>query len=136
MAVDLDSVFFVTSLTVDHMLTHRKKGVVVSISSIAAKGNAGQTAYSAAKAGVIAMSNTWAKELGALGLRFVTISPGFIDVPSTRAALNDVILGKLQQQSSLRKLGTSEHVYQAICYAIENDYVTGTTLEVDGGLAF
>lgn len=136
MSVDLDSVFYVTSCAVDHMLANRKKGVVLSISSIAAKGNAGQTAYSAAKAAVIAMSNTWSKELGALGLRFVTISPGFIDVASTRSALNESTLTKLQQQTALRKLGSEESVFQALCYAIENDYVTGTNLEVDGGLVF
>ncbi len=136
MSVDLDSVFYVTSCAVDQMLANRKKGIVLSISSIAAQGNAGQTAYSAAKAAVIAMSNTWSKELGALGLRFVTVSPGFIDVPSTRAALNDASIAKLQQQTSLRKLGTEESVYQALCYAIENDFVTGTNLEVDGGLVF
>lgn len=136
MATDLDSVFFVTSCAVDQMLANRKKGVVLSISSIAAKGNAGQTAYSAAKAAVIAMSNTWSKELGAMGLRFITISPGFIDVPSTRSALSEATLSKLQQQTALRKLGTKESVFQALCYAINNDYVTGTNLEVDGGLAF
>ena len=66
-AADLDSVFFVTRRVVDDMLRRRCKGVVVSISSIAAGGNAGQSAYSAAKAGVNALTHTWAKELGPLG---------------------------------------------------------------------
>ena len=135
-ATDLDSVFFVTSRVVDHMLAKRKKGVVISISSIAAKGNAGQSAYSAAKAGVNAMTYTWSKELGPLGLRFIAIAPGFIDTASTRAALSEAVLLKLQQQVPLRRLGEMQAVSQAVFYAIENDYLTGTVLEVDGGLAF
>jgi 3-oxoacyl-[acyl-carrier protein] reductase len=133
-AADLDSVFFVTSRVVDRMIARRCKGVVISISSIAAAGNPGQSAYSAAKAGVNALTRTWAKELGALGLRFAAIAPGFLDTPSTRAALNESVLARLQQQIPLRRLGNPEAIYLAARQIIENDYLTGTVLEVDGGL--
>lgn len=133
-ATDLDSVFFVTSRVVERMLAKRIKGVVISISSIAAGGNAGQSAYAAAKAGVNALTCTWAKELGAMGLRFVAIAPGFFDTPSTRAALSEAVLTRLQQQIPLRRLGELESLYLAVRHAIENDYLTGTVLEVDGGL--
>ncbi|MEN3297462.1 MAG: 3-oxoacyl-[acyl-carrier protein] reductase [Burkholderiales bacterium] len=134
MAADLDSVFFVTSRIVDGMIARRCKGVVISISSIAAAGNPGQSAYSAAKAGVNALTCTWAKELGALGLRFAAIAPGFFDTPSTRAAVSESILARLQQQIPLRKLGNPEAIYLAARQIVENDYLTGTVLEVDGGL--
>ena len=134
LSANLDSVFFVTRRVVDRMLSKRTKGLVVSISSISANGNAGQSAYSAAKAGVNALTSTWAKELGAMGLRFISIAPGFIDTPSTRAALSEATIVKLKQQIPLRRLGELESVYQALRYAIENDYLTGTVLEVDGGL--
>ena len=134
MAVNLDAVFFVTRRVVDRMLSKRTKGVVVSVSSIAARGNAGQSAYAAAKAGVNALTTTWAKELGAMGLRFVAIAPGFIDTPSTNAALSEATLTKLKQQVPLRRLGDLESVFQAVAYAIENNYVNGTVLDVDGGL--
>lgn len=134
MAIDLDSVFFVTSRVVDHMLAKRSKGVVISISSISASGNPGQSAYSAAKAGVNALTRTWAKELGGMGLRFAAIAPGFIDMPSTRAALSESVLTRLQQQIPLRRLGDLESIYLAARHVIENDYLTGTVLEVDGGL--
>lgn len=134
MAADLDSVFYVTSRVVDRMLAKRKKGVVISISSISANGNAGQSAYSAAKAGVNALTRTWAKELGGLGLRFAAIAPGFIDTPSTRAALSEAAIARLQQQIPLRRLGDLESIYLAARHIIENDYLTGTVLEVDGGL--
>lgn len=134
MAADLDSVFFVTSRVVDGMIARRCKGVVISISSIAAVGNPGQSAYSAAKAGVNALTCTWAKELGALGLRFAAIAPGFLDTPSTRAALSENIITRLQQQIPLRRLGNPEAIYLAARQIVENDYLTGTVLEVDGGL--
>lgn len=134
MAADLDSVFFVTSRVVDHMLAKRRKGVVISISSISANGNPGQSAYSAAKAGVNALTRTWAKELGGMGLRFAAIAPGFIDTPSTRAALSETAVTRLQQQIPLRRLGELESIFLAARHIIENDYLTGTVLEVDGGL--
>lgn len=134
MSADLDSVFYVTSRVVDNMLARRCKGVVISISSISANGNAGQSAYSAAKAGVNALTRTWAKELGAFGLRFAAIAPGFIDTPSTRAALSEAAVTRLQQQIPLRRLGGLESIHQAVCHIIENDYLTGTVLEIDGGL--
>lgn len=134
LSANLDSVFLVTRRVVDSMLSKRTKGLVVSISSISANGNAGQSAYSAAKAGVNALTCTWAKELGAMGLRFISIAPGFIDTASTRAALSEATVAKLKQQIPLRRLGELESVYQALRYSIENDYLTGTVLEVDGGL--
>lgn len=134
MAADLDSVFFVTSRIVDHFLAKRRKGVVISISSIAANGNPGQTAYSAAKAGVDAMTRTWARELGAMGLRFAAIAPGFIDTPSTRAALSEAVVTRLLQQIPLRRLGDVASVFLAARHIIENDYLTGTVIEIDGGL--
>jgi 3-oxoacyl-[acyl-carrier protein] reductase len=134
LAADLDSVFFVTGQVVDGMVRRRCKGVVISISSVAAQGNAGQSAYSAAKAGVNALTATWAKEFGPLGIRFAAIAPGFLDTPSTRAALAENTLTRLQQQIPLRKLGSAEAVYLAAQALVENDYVTGTVIEVDGGI--
>jgi 3-oxoacyl-[acyl-carrier protein] reductase len=134
MRTNLDSVFFVTSRVVERMIESRRKGVVISVSSIAARGNAGQTAYSASKAGVNALTRTWAKELGPLGLRFAAIAPGFMDTVSTHDALSEATVQKLKQQIPLRRLGGVEHIYLAIRHVIENDYVSGTVLDVDGGL--
>ena len=134
LAANLSSVFYVTGQVVDHMLKRRRKGVVINMSSISAKGNAGQSAYSAAKAGVNALTSTWAKELGGFGIRFVSIAPGFLDTPSTQTALSEAILAKLKQQIPLRRLGEVEHIYQTVRFIVENDYLNGTVLEVDGGL--
>jgi 3-oxoacyl-[acyl-carrier protein] reductase len=134
LAANLSSVFYVTGHVVDHMLKRRKKGVVINMSSISANGNAGQSAYSAAKSGVNALTRTWAKELGGFGIRFVSIAPGFLDTPSTQKALSEAILTKLKQQIPLRRLGEVEHIYQTVRFIVENDYLNGTVLEVDGGL--
>lgn len=134
LAANLSSVFYVTGHVVDHMLKRRKKGVVINMSSISAKGNAGQSAYSAAKSGVNALTRTWAKELGGFGIRFVSIAPGFLDTSSTQKALSEAILAKLKQQIPLRRLGEVEHIYQTVRFIVENDYLNGTVLEVDGGL--
>lgn len=133
-AADLDSVFYVTRSVVDGMIRRRCRGVVISISSISARGNAGQSAYSAAKAGVSALTATWAKELGPMGIRFAAIAPGFLDTPSTRAALSENTLTRLQSQIPLRRLGTAESVYLAAKAIVENDYISGTVIDVDGGL--
>ena len=135
MAVDLDSVFYVTSRVVDQMVARRCKGVVISISSVSAAGNPGQSAYSAAKAGVNALTRTWAKELGPLGLRFAAIAPGFLDTESTRAALSETVLAKLQQMIPLRRLGNPASIYQTARHIVENDYLTGSVVEVNGGLS-
>lgn len=134
LAANLSSVFYVTGQVVDQMLKRRTKGVVVSLSSISARGNAGQSAYSAAKAGVNALTRTWAKELGGFGIRFVALAPGFLDTLSTRAALSEANLSKLKEQIPLRRLGEVEHIYQTVRFIIENEYVNGTVLEIDGGL--
>ncbi|MEY2494821.1 MAG: 3-oxoacyl-[acyl-carrier protein] reductase [Verrucomicrobiota bacterium] len=134
LAANLSSTFYVTGHVVDHMLRHRRKGVVVSMSSICARGNAGQSAYSAAKAGVNALTATWARELGGFGIRFASIAPGFLDTPSTRQAVSEAILTKLKERIPLRRLGEVEHIYQAVRFIVENDYINGCVLDVDGGL--
>lgn len=131
---NLDSVFIMTSAVVEQMAMRRTKGVIVNISSISACGNEGQTAYSAAKAGVNAMTVTWSKELGRLGIRCNAVAPGFIDTDSTRNALNESIIKHIQSNTPLRRLGKVVEVAQAVATLIDNDFINGVVLNVDGGL--
>ena len=124
----------VSSIVIEKMVLKRTKGIVVNISSISAQGNAGQTAYSAAKAGVEALTKTWAKELGIFGIRVVAIAPGFMDTESTHKALNEKIINALKQKVPLKTLGNAKDVSEAIVYAIESEYVNGAVLKIDGGL--
>ena len=134
LAVNLDSVFIMTSAAVEQMVTHRTKGVIVNISSISACGNEGQTAYSAAKAAVNAMTVTWSKELGRWGIRCNAVAPGFIQTPSTQNALSETALKHVQSNTPLRRLGRAEEVAQAVAAVIENDFVNGLVMNVNGGL--
>lgn len=134
LTVNLDSVFIVTAAVVEQMVKRRAKGAIINISSISACGNEGQTAYSAAKAGVNAMTVTWAKELGRWGIRCNAIAPGFIGTDSTRQALSEPALKHIRDNTPLRRLGRAEEVAQAVIALLENDFINGTVLDVNGGL--
>lgn len=132
---NLTTAFVMGSCVAENMIRSRTKGLIVNISSIAARGNAGQSAYAAAKAGTNALTVTWAKELGALGIRAVGVAPGFIDTPSTRDAMTESRLNEWVARTPLRRLGLIEQVAQSVVFAAENDFLTGTVIEVDGGLS-
>ncbi|NKB64505.1 MAG: SDR family oxidoreductase [Gammaproteobacteria bacterium] len=133
--LNLESVFIVTSIVAETMVLKRTKGCIINISSISAQGNAGQTAYSAAKGGVESMTKTWGKELGLFGIRTNVISPGFIDTPSTELALNAKTIDHIIQNTPLRKLGDTKSICQTVRYLMENDFVNATVTHVDGGLS-
>lgn len=134
LATNLSSVFFMTTCIVEKMITTRTKGVIVNISSVSAAGNAGQSAYSAAKAGVNALTATWAKELSALGIRVVAVAPGFTETESTRQALSESVLQETIKRVPLRRLGKPDEIAQGVISVIENDFFNGKVYELDGGL--
>ena len=134
LTVNLDSVFIVTAAVVEHMVKLRTKGAIVNISSISARGNEGQIAYSAAKAGVNAMTVTWSKELARLGIRCNAVAPGFIDTESTRAALHESVIKHVMANTPLRRLGLADEVAHAVARIIGNDFINGAILPVNGGL--
>lgn len=134
LSVTLSAGFYVTALCTQKMAATMRPGVIVNISSICASGNIGQVAYSAAKAGVNAMTLALAKELGPLGIRIAAISPGFFDTPATHANLDEYKITHVRKSVPLRKLGHPKHIMSAIRFIIENDYFHGKVLELDGGL--
>lgn len=134
LASDLSSVFYMTACIVEQMVATRTRGLIVSISSVSASGNPGQSAYSAAKAGVNALTAVWAKELGPLGIRVVAVAPGFADTASTKGALSPVALDDVVKKVPLLRLATPEEVADGVLFAIRNDFFNGKVLELDGGL--
>lgn len=132
---NLTSTFVMGSHVAEHMVKKRIKGLIVNISSIAAHGNVGQSAYSAAKAGVNALTVTWAKELGPWGIRTVAIAPGFIDTSSTQNAMAPERLQEWIDKTPLRRLGTPEQIANTVIFAAENDYLNGAILDINGGLS-
>ncbi|MCA1632229.1 MAG: SDR family oxidoreductase [Acidobacteria bacterium] len=134
LAADLSSVFYMTSVVVEKMIATRTKGVVVNVSSVSAAGNAGQSAYSAAKAGVNALTATWAKELSPMGIRVVAVAPGFTETESTKEAISEAVLRETLKRVPLKRLGKPEEIADGILALIENDFFNGKVFELDGGL--
>ncbi|MCB9188191.1 MAG: SDR family NAD(P)-dependent oxidoreductase [Flavobacteriales bacterium] len=132
--VNLNAVFYMTRSFAAKMIRKRNKGLIVNISSIAAVGNIGQTAYSASKSAVEAMSRVWAKELGGFGIRSVSIAPGFMNTLGTHDALEEKMLANWIEKTPLRRTGEINEVVLAAQFAIENDFFNGETLKVNGGL--
>ncbi len=132
--INLNAVFYVTVNVAEKMVKSRSKGVIINISSISSYGNSGQSAYSASKAALNALTLTWSKELGMFGIRCVAIAPGFIDTPSTRAALNETKIKEYKNATPLGRMGKTEEILQAVIFVIENDFYNGTILNLDGGL--
>lgn len=131
---NLTAPFAVGAAVAQTMIRARTRGVIINVSSVSAGGVAGQSAYSAAKSGLNTMSRVWAQELGPMGIRCVAVAPGFIDVPTTHEALGEKGVEARVQETALRRLGTMDETVSAILFALENDFVTDTVLEVDGGI--
>lgn len=134
LSVTLSATFYVTALCAQELVARRRHGTIVNISSISATGNAGQAAYSAAKAGVNALTVALAKELGPLGVRVVAIAPGFLDTESTREALGEAALERIRASVPLRRLGDPAELCHAVQFVVDNGYFDGSVLELDGGL--
>jgi 3-oxoacyl-[acyl-carrier protein] reductase len=132
--INLNAVFYVTSSVVENMVAKKTNGVIINISSISAQGNLGQSAYSATKAAVEALTKTWSKELGMFKIRSTCIAPGFFETPSTRESLNENMLAKWQKSVPLARLGNLSELESAVEFIIQNDYFNGKILKLDGGL--
>lgn len=110
-----------------------RPSLVVNISSVARHGNPGQSNYSAAKAGLVADTRLWADELARYGTRVAAVAPGFIRTPILDGMRPEVLDGMLKRVP-LRRVGEPEEIWQAVEFLIRCDYVTGTCIDVDGGI--
>ncbi|GGX65424.1 SDR family oxidoreductase [Saccharospirillum salsuginis] len=131
--VNLTGVFLCGREAAAWMVESQTAGVIVNISSISRVGNLGQTNYSAAKAGVAAMTVTWAKELARYGIRVAGVAPGFIETEMT-ASMKPEALERVNQAVPLKRMGKPENIAEAVSFVIANDYYSGRILEVDGAL--
>jgi 3-oxoacyl-[acyl-carrier protein] reductase len=131
--VNLTGVFLCAREAAERMIRLKSGGVIVNISSISRAGNVGQTNYSATKAGVVAMTVTWGKELARHGIRVGAVAPGFIRTPMV-AAMKPEALAKVTAPVPLGRLGEPDEIAAAVSFIFRNDFFTGRCLEVDGGL--
>lgn len=109
-------------------------GVIVNVSSVLArKALVGSALYRASKAALEELTRQFAAELGPRGVRVNAVAPGFIETPMTDSIAPEM-KEKIRSQIALGTFGTPEAVAQAVCHLIENDYINGAVLGVDGGM--
>ncbi|MBR5348914.1 MAG: 3-oxoacyl-[Lachnospiraceae bacterium] len=133
---NLTAVFYVMQACIRGMIKKRK-GKIVNISSVSGViGNAGQANYSAAKAGVIGMTKTAARELAGRNITVNAVAPGFITTDMTNA-LSDAAKEGILSKVPMARGGRPEDVANAVAFLCseESDYITGQVLCVDGGMA-
>jgi 3-oxoacyl-[acyl-carrier protein] reductase len=133
--INLKGVFNCTRAFVDAFL-EQGSGSIVNISSVVGVyGNFGQTNYAAAKAGVIGMTKTWAKELGRKGVRANAICPGFVQTPILDSMPPEVI-DKMVAQVPLKRLAQPDEIATVAAFLLSSEasYVNGIAMEVTGGL--
>ena len=131
--VNLTGVFLCGREAAAHMIRLKSRGCIINLSSVSRAGNFGQTNYSASKAGVAAMTVVWAKELARHGIRVNAIAPGFVKTEMV-ASMRPEILEKLAAGIPAGRLCDPEEIAHAAIYLLENDYMNGRVLEIDGAV--
>jgi 3-oxoacyl-[acyl-carrier protein] reductase len=131
--VNLTGVFLCGRAAAEQMVIAGNGGLIINISSISRAGNMGQSNYSATKAGVAAMAVTWAREFARYGIRVNAVSPGFIGTEMVRA-MKPEALARLQAMIPAQRIGDPDEIAHTVQYLMENDFVNGRNIEVDGGM--
>ena len=136
LAVDLTAPFVLCRAVVRNMM-RRRYGRIVNITSVSGViGNPGQANYAAAKAGMIGMTKSLARELAARGITANCVAPGFIETPMTEA-LNETIHSEAKKHIPAGKFGIPQDIAAAVLFlaSAESGYMTGQTLHINGGMA-
>ena len=122
---------------VQRPMMRQRYGRIVNISSVSGVvGNAGQTNYSAAKAGLIGFTKALAKEVGARNITVNAVAPGYVPTDLT-ASLSEELVEKAIQATPLGRMGTPEDIANAVAFLVSDEasFITGQTLCVDGGMS-
>lgn len=130
---NLKGTFYVTQPIFKKMMRQRS-GVIINMASVVGQmGNVGQANYAAAKAGMIGLTMSLAREGAMRGIRVNAIAPGMI-ISDMTDALPEAQKEALLAEIPLQRFGTTDEIAQATQFLIENDYMTGQTITIDGGL--
>ncbi len=133
--INLVGTFNVTKNVISYMIKARS-GRIINISSVVGiSGNAGQTNYSASKAGIIGFTKSLAKEVASRGILVNAVAPGFIETSMTDV-LKEEIKEEIAKTIPLKRMGTSKDVANLVKFLASDDssYITGQVLNVDGGM--
>ena len=131
--VNLTGTFLCGRAAATEMVKAGNGGCIINISSISRHGNMGQTNYTATKAGVAAMAVTWSKELARQGIRCAAIAPGYIGTEMVLTMKSEA-LEKIAAGIPAKRLGQPDEIAKTVEFILENDYLNGRVIEVDGGL--
>ena len=136
--VNLTGVFLGSRAFAEYHIANNngQEGVIVSISSISRHGNFGQSNYSAAKAGIVAMTTVWAKELAKSGIRAGAVAPGATRTPILEQMPPEILQKVIVDPIPLKRIAEPEEIFQAVKFIIECGYFTGQCIDVDGGFRF
>lgn len=132
---DLTSLFRVCKASVRHLMKSRRGRIINITSVVGVAGNAGQSNYAAAKAGIIGFTRALARELAGRGITVNAVAPGFIDTDMT-SELADKQREMLLADIPMKRLGTADDVAQAVAFLASSaaGYITGETVHVNGGM--
>ena len=127
---------FLFARAVARTMLRQRYGRIINISSVSGIiGNAGQTNYSASKAGLIGFTRSLSREVAKRNITVNAVAPGFIESDMTKA-LGDSVLAQVKERIPAQRIGTAEDVAKAVLFLASRaaSYVTGVTLTVDGGM--
>ena len=133
--VNLTGVFNCTKAVSPYLLEQQSGRILNAASVVAHNGNFGQTNYVATKAGVIGMTKTWAREFGRKGITVNAVAPGFIQTEMVETIPENLIAG-IKEKTPLGRMGQTEDIANAYLFLASDEaaFITGTVLNVDGGL--
>lgn len=131
--INLNSIYHTTSAAINHML-EQKFGRIINISSIIGQaGGFGQTNYAASKAGMIGFTKSLALETARSGVTVNAVCPGFIETEMV-AAMPEKVKDSIVSKIPMERLGQTDEIAEAVLYLSQANYVTGQSINVNGGL--